>query len=164
MKLAVLLFLCWADGADPAAYESFFRQVVQMKALSDLTVRTQLNGVPATATLVPKKLQDVVGLTDSEANLVNAAAAECVARLNALRTPSSLAFESLMQQIESGKVSDSLDAQLKELGWRRTQAVLDDVERLRIALGEDRFQILNDYVRSGRGRKELMPALPMTKQ
>jgi hypothetical protein len=66
------------------------------------------------------------------------------------RTWKPLKFESLMETIESGAISPAVQAKLRDLQnqWERT--IADHVQRLKAALGEERFQRVDEFVHSGK--------------
>jgi hypothetical protein len=167
VPLAVLLvgFPCGLCGqtpavdarpTDPATYEAFFRQVLNLKSAEN-TKAHGLNGEPVAFT-VPK-LQDVIGLTDREVGLLQAAAADCLQAGQSFEQPSAKVFEARLQEIESGRVSGALGQELKELDGQHNRWILDRVQQLKLAFGDLRFQVLDAYVRSGKGQKELRPVV-----
>src|ERR1700693_3070009 len=67
---------------DAVLYETFFKQVVQVQSAAQYPdVRLNVKDGPGKTTfrLVVPNLQDVIGLTDAEADLLNATAADCMA-------------------------------------------------------------------------------------
>lgn len=129
---------------DPVLYENFFRQVVQSRKVSGPVL---LNG--QASTLPQPTFQEAAGLTDQEAQVLSALAADCEAKTGPLHgAVGSLVFESRLQSAESGEVSGWLTQRLKDLDDRRDQIVLDHVRQLKAAFGDSRFQTLDAYVRS----------------
>ena len=146
-----------ANDPDPKLYESFFQQVVRLKSFSNPYLGGEANGKPVVV-IVPE-IQKVIGLTDAEVALLNTAAADCLSKLQAFRTPVGLIFEARLQFIESGKVSKPVAQELDDLERQHNQTVLDRVQQLHTAFGDSRFQVLDDYVHSSKSQRELMPVI-----
>jgi hypothetical protein len=128
-------------------YEWFFSQVFQLKAAAD---RGQTLSVYWTDERQPlPRLQDLIGLTDSEVALVNAVATECLAEIDELQhTGRALIFESRLEFIETGEHSEALAVRIKRLEDRHPELVTNYVNRLKAALPEAQFRKLDTFVRT----------------
>ncbi len=60
----------------------------------------------------------------------------------------SLVFESRMQIVESDAVSPAMPGKMRNLNERWQKAVLEHAQQLKAAIGEDRFRVVDDFVRS----------------
>jgi hypothetical protein len=127
---------------DPAAYERFFQDVSDLQAAS-----SQAASSGDDAKLVLPKIQEKIGLTDAEGEVLNATADGCVSRLAALRPASArLTLQSRIEFAGYGKHSDELTQKLKDLEDQRNQMVLDHVQQLKAALSEASFAKVDAYV------------------
>jgi len=63
-------------------------------------------------------------------------------------------FESRMEVTESGSVSPSIHEKLRDLQNQWTQTILDHVQRLKAAFGEERFQSVDEFIHSGKSMFE----------
>jgi len=61
-----------------------------------------------------------------------------------------LMLEARMQVVESGAVSQPLQARLRDVEDQWARTVQDHVEQLRIAFGERRFRTLDEFIQAGR--------------
>lgn len=149
-------------AADPAIYEAFFRQVVELQSFPDhptarVGINIPLNG--EVVNLIIPRIQDVIGLTDPEVKLLDAVATDSVAGPKSFGKPSAMIFEARLQQIESGRTSDAVAQQLKELDSQHDRLIMDHVEQLKVALGNVRFQILDAFVHSSKSQDDLLPRI-----
>jgi hypothetical protein len=156
--LAILSCLCPAFGQAGAEqnqsvrefYESFFRQVVALKAAADHPIEVPLKILP--------RLQDVVGLTDGEVDILNGVATDWASKISALAYPRGMIFESRLQQIQFGRILEPLASQLRDIENRHDEMVLDHVRQLKDAIGDLRFQVLEAYLHSpNRSPRDLQP-------
>lgn len=66
------------------------------------------------------------------------------------RTWRSWKFESLMEGIESGSASPSIQEKMRALQDQWAQTILNHAQRLRAALGDERFREVDEFIHSGR--------------
>jgi len=62
----------------------------------------------------------------------------------------SLKFESLMEGIESGSASPPIQEKMRALQDQWAQTIFSHAQRLRAALGEQRFRAVDEFIHSGR--------------
>jgi hypothetical protein len=130
------------DRPDPAAYERFFQDVSDFQAASAQAA----SAGDVTKPIFPK-IQEKIGLTDAEGEILNAAADDYVSRLAALRPASArLTLESRIEFAGYGKHSEALTQKLKELEDQRSQMVLDRIQQLKAALSAASFAKVDAYV------------------
>ena len=160
---SVVSCFCQTPATDPrspdaAIYEAFFREVAQLKSLSGDTVSATMAGGRVIQLTVPK-LQNVIGLTDSEVDALTAAAVDSVRQIGLLDNAARpLILDVRLQQLESGKLSASTAQRLSAFESNRRQIVLTHVQEIRAAFGESRFPVLDEYVmRPGRNPRDLQP-------
>ena len=123
------------DHPDPAAYQQFFRQVVELKSMA-LKIPT---------------LQDVIGLSDADVAIVNATAADFKAVDTVFRTALiPLTFESRLELAGTGNISDELARKIKDIENQRNRATLSHVAEIKTALPAASFEKLDAYVRATR--------------
>jgi hypothetical protein len=136
------------DRPDSAMYEQLFLQVSALKWASDSGgSAVAANGEVITRT-VPK-IQDVVGLTGADVEILNATAGDCVARIGSLQAAAGgLILESRLQFIESGKHWEALAEKLKNIDDERSRMVMDHVRQLKAALPDSSFEKLDAFVRA----------------
>ena len=160
--ITVCMLCSWPASAqtpeplDSQTYLSFFEKVLDLKSLSDpslLRLPRQLNGKSVTIS-VPK-IQDVAGLTDFEVSSLEGVAANCLASLKPIQKPNQSVFEYRLEQLESAQTSAALEQEMRDLAKRQEDAVAAHVERLKVLFGDFRFQVLEEYVRSSKWRKDL---------
>jgi hypothetical protein len=134
------------DGSGPS-YESFFAQVAQLKP-------AELRGQNAPAgesgkSLEPVRIQELTGLGDSEADVLNRIAADCVAAIAALQEDQrAMILESRLAFIETGEHPKELEGKINRMDERRSEMVARHVQQLQNALPEAQFRKLDAYVRS----------------
>ncbi|MDR3703115.1 MAG: hypothetical protein P4L56_25950 [Candidatus Sulfopaludibacter sp.] len=157
LALAIASSICGAqDRPDPAAYQQLFRQVVELKSLGGHpAARTMWGGLP----LKTPRLQEVIGLTDAEVEILNAAATDCMAKIAVFeKAMGPLVFESRLEIADTGKNSDELAQKLKDLDDQRDKMILAHVQELKSALPSGGFEILDAYVRApADAKKSLLP-------
>ncbi len=66
-------------------------------------------------------------------------------------------FESRMEFTEAGTISPPLQQKLSDLRNEWAQRILDHAQRLRAALGEERFQSVDTFIHSGKSMFEVPP-------
>jgi hypothetical protein len=157
VRIALWLAVCSCPGLcqDPpiaapspslpatGVYESFFRLVVQ---------RNRIASNPEVPAVAHPTVQSEFGFTDREMQWLNATAADCEARLSAIRQRQPgprIIFEARLDAIESGQSSVRLAQQLKEMDDQIAQAISQLTQQLKVALGDARFQKLDAWVRAG---------------
>jgi hypothetical protein len=129
---------------DPVAYASFFDQVSSLKTQTDRLSKSE-EGIVRT---IPK-IQDVIGLSDTEVEILNKIAADCVAAIDSLQEPRrELIFDSRLEFIETGKHSETLEKKLKDLDNRHDQLVLNHARQLKAALPDPSFAKIDGYIRT----------------
>lgn len=144
--LAALMLACpgVARAQDPAIYDRFFRLLDQLQHQSNDSV----------------SVRDFIGLTDSEVKSLNGAAADYVAKIGPLtkRTQAEV-FESRLKDIESGRVFDKDSDAMSEPDQKQAELIRDQLTRLKSALSESHFTLLDNYVRSAKALIDLLPAV-----
>src|SRR5687767_5755136 len=126
------------NAPDPAVYESFFRQVAQLR---NATGQVLLNGQPSSLTQPP--VQDAIGLTAQESQVLNALASDCEAKIRPLDNAARpLIFEARLHAA-SGGTPQWLRQQLNSTDKQRNEIVLAHVRELKAAFGDQRFQMLD---------------------
>jgi hypothetical protein len=160
LALAIAGSICGAqDRPDPAAYQQLFRQVTELKSMAGHPVARSMNG--QTVALKIPKLEDAIGLTDADVEILNATAADCMAKIAAFaKAAGPLIFESRLEIAGAGQNSDELARKLKEMDEQRNQMVLAHVQQLKTALAPAGFEKLDAYVRApADAKKSLEPAV-----
>ena len=133
-------------STEPAIYDSFFRLLARLQRASDDSV----------------SIRDFIGLTDSEVKTLNAAAADYVARVDALPKPTPAeVFESRLRDIESGRVFDQASDALNDMDQKRVELIRDQLNKLKSALSESHLTLLDTYIHSMKAEKDFpLPAGP----
>jgi hypothetical protein len=156
--LPLLLVCTFTAGAavppDPAQYEAFFNQIVQL---------AHLRNSPA-ATPDPQRytLQSALGLADSEASTLDSVAARCQDAVRAFETGAApLLFEARLTLIES-PTDPKARQQVQSLEDQRRQIILDHVRLLRSQLADLRFNLIEDLITTGKPLPAQVP-LPVRK-
>ena len=149
----------------PQSYESFFQELIRLKSFSNRPNNTvQLNGTVRTSPTGTKpslsipKLRDLIGVTDSEVAILDSTATDCLSQIKPFLTAGKMTFESRLQEIESGQVSDDLAQRIQDLDRKHEEVVFKHAEALKIAFANSRFQVLDEYVRSSKWTKALVPS------
>lgn len=70
-------------------------------------------------------------------------------------------FEGRLEVTQSGSTSSSLEGKLRDFQSQWSNTILDHVQRLRSAFGEQRFQELDGFIQSGKSMLE-KPAVPVS--
>jgi len=143
LALGAAGLVCYGqDRPDPAAYQRFFQDVSDLQAAS---TQAASNG-DDTKPIFPK-IQEKIGVTDAEGEILNATADDSVTMLAALRPASArLTLESRIEFAGYGKHSDAVTQKLKDLEDQRNQLVLDHVQQLKAALSAASFAKVDAYV------------------
>jgi len=162
--LFLLVTLAFSQGSvdleatSARAYEEFFKQVVALQNLSEhpekvlLGPRAQAEGYR----VVAPKIQDLIGISDRETELLQATARACVSEIKDLPDHFPVVFEARMEEIESGRTSEAVARQITEIAQRRTTLILGYIRRLRSNFGAEHFEVLDGYVRSSKWRDTLI--------
>jgi len=136
------------DRPDSAMYEQLFWQVSALKSASESGASAIAENGEVVTRAIPR-IQDVIGLTGAEVEILNATAGDCVPRIGSLQAAArGLIFESRLQFIESGKHSEALTQKLKEIDDERSRTVLNHIRQLKDALPDSSFEKLDAYVRA----------------
>ena len=152
-RIAIGLAICVITGVcqDPPSaspnlpavgvYESFFHTVVQ---------RSQIVSSPTVPATIPPTIQVALGLTDHEIQSLNAIAADCESRLNAIRQSGAhLIFEARLEAIETGQTPVKAAQQLKQMDARIGALIEQAAQQLKTALGEAGLRKLDAWLRAG---------------
>ena len=150
--------LCQTGLPDRGVYRSFFRQVAQLKQVSDpVLINGQASG------LRQPTIQETLGLTENEAQIVIALAVDCELKSRSLDGALRLStFEARLSSIsiESEGASTAIAQQRKNLERQLDEIVQDHIQQLKVELGDSRFEALDAYVRSRRIGSNFFPPLP----
>src|SRR5215467_9845213 len=120
---------------DPAVYLSFFREVAQLKQMSGPVL---LNG--QASGLRRPTIQEALGLTEEEAQTLNALAADCELKSRRFDDGIRLStFEARLLAIASEGASERLTQQRKNLESQRDEMVQDHIKQLKAEFGDSRF-------------------------
>jgi hypothetical protein len=136
------LFCFAQDRPDPAAYERFFQDVSDFRAAANLFASNGDDDKPN----IPK-IQEQIGLTDAEGEILNATADDYFSRLAALRRISArLTLEARIEFAGFGKYSDELTQKFKDLEDLRNRSIPDHVQQLKASLSAASFAKVDAYV------------------
>src|ERR1700722_16199885 len=110
LALSAAGLVCYGqDRPDPAPYERFFQDVSDLQAFSTQAA----NDGDAAKPIVPK-IQEKIGLTDAEGEILNATADDYFSKLAALRPASArLTLQARIEFAGNGKHSDEVTQKLK---------------------------------------------------
>jgi len=125
-----------ADVPDYTIYQVFFRRVLWLDGLAD-----QLKSQGKADSFTRSLIQRESGITEKEAATLRTIAAEWIAKDATLVSAGQAAVASA-----GGPASAPLQL-LKDIRNQRIEALNDDFDRLRAALGYGRFPVLDHYVR-----------------
>jgi hypothetical protein len=143
-----------APVPDPEAFESFFHQVSELthRASGIMTVGTA-NGIGRFLQPTP---QEVIGLTDREAQLLNGIALDFENKMHLYdESVGPMTLEARLRLVESANVPENrprAEQDLDDLKNRRDQVTLAHVDALRQAFGEVRFKVLVSFIQSKNGQ------------
>ena len=147
--LIVLLYgsVCLLSGQpvpiDSAVYMSFLREV---SARADSPPQILKND---SVDLTPVSVQDALGITGDELQWIVSAEKGCEDELNSqAKEIQALVFESRVRAADEKAPSETLAARLRDLEAERGRIILRYVEGLKSSMGQIRFRILEDYIRS----------------
>ena len=142
---------------DEALYQAFFHKVVDLKLLSSNPHMLDRNG--RSHSIIVPKLQDVVGLTDGEVELITEMATDCVAKLKSVMERRPSVLEGRLERIESGQLSPALAKEFEERELDHRRVIMEHVGRINDRLGAKRFRLLDDFVHSATWERLLSPTL-----
>jgi hypothetical protein len=146
-----------AQPNDQDLYESFFAKVARLKEQSN-NPHVVISG-GRSATLIVPKLQDLIGLTDSEVQLLYSTALDLVEKLRVLMQRRPSVFEARLQRIESGHLSPSLAKEFEEMDQEHSRLIADHVQRLKDGVGDKEFKSLERFVHSPTWERDLTPTV-----
>jgi hypothetical protein len=130
-------------------------------ALKSASSPILLNG--EATTLKHLTVQEAVGLTDQETQVLNTFATDCEAKISRIdETVRTLTFEARLRSMESEGASELLVQRLRDLDKQRDDIVRDQIRQLETELGASRFEVLDAYVRSKKSPASFFP--PVTPQ
>ena len=127
-----------------ATYESFFAAVSRLTTALPLNGQTTING--QSSDLVPPRLEDALGITAAEAQLLRSVATDCDAKNLAIQE----ALKPLVKELRFAALAEeappeSVILQYNELNRKHAQTVLDHIQELKTAFRE-RFQLIETFV------------------
>lgn len=125
-------------------YQRFFEQAVNWSSKGPKTVRIgTMNGEQSA---VEQSIQEGLGLTDDQAKSLQTVAAEHLKQLTEFdKTAKPLVWEHRMRVLEG---DEEARVWLDNLAARRDQLIVNAINRLRDAVGEERFRALDTMVQS----------------
>jgi len=142
---------------DPRTYLAFFREVTALKSDSDGVL---VNGVVTTIKRVT--VQEAIGLTDPETQILNTRAEDCEAKIRSIDgAVRALTFEARLRSIQSEGAPEPLGQWLRGLENQRDEIVREQIQQLKSELGASRFEILDAYVRSKKSETFFPPVGPV---
>jgi len=114
-----------------------------------------------TTSLVQPTLEDALGITFEEAQVLRAIAIDCEARSASIHLALKplvleLRFAALAEEPSSAAISE----RYQDLNRQRTQMVRDHVEGLKSAFGATRFARVEDFVGARKDSGSFFPAVP----
>ena len=147
---------------DSATYAFFFGKVAQFKSGVTIFLNGQDTG------LNQPSLQQAMGLTDGETEILHNLAVACAAKIRTLdETVQPFIFEARLRSIDSAEPERvRLRQRLNDIENHRSQIVQACVNELRVEFGESRFEVMQLYVGS-RKIADLFPPIstkPTTQQ
>jgi hypothetical protein len=141
---------------DPAVYLSFFREVVWLKQKPDPVL---LNG--QASVLRWPTIQEALSLTEEEAQILNALAADCELKSRKFDDGTRRStLDARLLAIASEGASEKPSQQRKNLDIQRDEMVQDHIQQLKAEFGDSRFEALDAYIRSRRAGSRFFPPLP----
>jgi hypothetical protein len=130
------------SGRDREVYAAFFEHVSQRINLKLL--RVGLEGKPVEIAL--PSVQETIGLNDREAALLNDVSGDYhSSAASILEAARPFVLDARIQQIQAGKVSETLRKTLQEFEERLANTILAHIQRLKDALGPERFQLVDAF-------------------
>jgi hypothetical protein len=157
VRLALTMCVAGAlcqEQQDAATYASFLSTVADMRSALDNGEKPAATD-PTVAAL--PRIQYLIGLSDAEANLLNATAATYSSAMRDLyESRTALTLESLFEFVETGKHSDAIQQRLKDVESKRDELAMTQIRRLKAALPAASFAKIDVYVHTRfRDRKNL---------
>lgn len=144
------------EEAPDQVYETFLTKVATAPEKGE--VDAFLNG-DQRITLYRPSVQEVMGLTDDEAKLLQDAARQFAEDLGALyRTARWWRREALFQRIESGRLSRDMEARLQALRAERSRLISTAMEKLKNGFPASRYEFLETFIRSKPAPNDYFPA------
>jgi hypothetical protein len=144
-------------ASDATVYESFFQQVVQLINVSG-SGSGLLNGQPTD--LKRPTVRNAIGLTEAESKALNAAASDCeiaIRQFDLASEPSIFDARLRIIAAENAAASTSAILQLNALAEKHREIVLAHIERLRAALGNSRFAMLDSWIHARQQADSFFP-------
>jgi len=142
---------------DFAIYATFFQQVAQLKSGATVLLNGENSG------LVQPSVQESMGLTDREAEILQALAINCDAKTRILDEAVRPAiFEARLQLIDSADKPARvrlIQQRLNHIENRRNQIVRVCIDELARAFGDERFEVVQAYIWS-RKNADFFPPIP----
>ena len=136
------------DVPDSAIYATFFRQVAQLKSGATVLLNGRDTG------LVQPSIQESIGLTDRETEILHSLATDCDTKARTLDDAVRPAiFEARLQLIDSADKPAQvqlIQQRLHDIENRRNQIVRVCIDELRGALSGPRFEVVQLYIWSRR--------------
>ena len=150
--------LCQPPDTDLAAYERLLRAVAQLNEVApSVPGPVTLNG--QLSKMVPRTVQDAIGLSGEESQSLNAIAFDFEAKLKSFDASArALVFEARLQLVESDQ-SSAAKERLKSLDRERQDILLRHIQQLKTAFGGARFGVLDDLVQSRKQADSFFPLL-----
>lgn len=144
MRYGALLFLAACAFADDrpttTPFESFLRTV---------DYRSRVTETPPPNTFAPPSIQAALGFSDAEMKSLNAIASGFVNRGSTLRVPTSeMVFAARLELADTGKESEFLKQYIRNVEAERAEAVAKAAAQLRTALGDERYQKFDEWLRT----------------
>ena len=141
---------------DADAYGVFFRQVARFVYWQNKISMSVVPGSPAD--LSQYSLNDALGLTQREVNLLTSVATDCESKTQAIDSASGHLILEYRLRLLASKADQEAAQHLQELNDERRRIVLAHVQQIRDGFGESRFRLIDDFLHSG---KTLVPFLPL---
>lgn len=136
-------------------YEAFFRQVADVQFF----IEHPDPPLKRNRRVVVPRIQDAIGLSDRETELLITLAQGCGSDLQRLPTHFPVIFDARIETLQRGRVSEATALQVQELEQKRIELIHGYVRRLETGLGSERFSFLDEYVRSSKWKTALQPWL-----
>jgi hypothetical protein len=153
------------ESLDLPAYESFFLAVSRLTPGTAMGRSVRPGRAPTfngqTTTFVQPELEDALGITVGEAQVLRAIATDCAAKSLAIHQ----ALKPLVLELRFAALAEearppSVSRRYNELNRQRAQMVLDHVQELRTAFGETRFRVIETFLSARKHSESFFPAVP----
>jgi hypothetical protein len=142
---------------DVNTLETFLLQVAQH---TNSAAAVALNGQPTTLTR-PSIKDTLEFLTEDEVQALRSIAGDLGNKTVPLTADlKRLVLEERLAAIASETPARAVSSQLEELNRQHSQIVRDHVERLRAALGDSQFRMVESYINSKKGSGAFFPLVP----